>query len=174
MPRFPFTFTKQYGVSGARGIIYTATQGDKPGTVNVTWSGNGQHSVTLNYAESDVMDFLDPFTVLDRWGGRKPKWHLLMEAPLVEQPKGLSFDGGTFNQARDGVRLTGQWLRVTQCMQDGQWRSLRDISSVTGDPEASVSARLRDLRKEKFGSQTVERKYIDKGLFEYRVLPKAA
>jgi hypothetical protein len=39
-------------------------------------------------------------------------------------------------------------------------------------PEGSVSARLRDLRKDKFGGFEVERKRdsIEKGLFLYRLV----
>jgi len=54
-------------------------------------------------------------------------------------------------------------------MSDGQWRTLGELSALTGDPEASISARLRDLRKPRFGGLTVERKYIRRGLFAYRV-----
>jgi hypothetical protein len=54
---------------------------------------------------------------------------------------------------------------------DGKWRTLADISAVTGDPEASVSARLRDLRKVKFGGLSVQRRYAGGGLWQYRVLP---
>jgi predicted transcriptional regulator len=40
-----------------------------------------------------------------------------------------------------------QARRVIGCMADGAWRTLAEISAATGDPEASVSARLRDMRK---------------------------
>lgn len=176
LPRFPFTFRKDYGVANARNIVYTATQGDKPGTVNVTWTGNGEYHVTLNYKDSDVAEFIDNGTRIrsdmsrDFYGDLRPSWTLLEEAPLVEQPKpALSFDGKTFVPQRDGIRLTAQYLRVFRLMSDMNWRSLKDISSFTGDPEASVSARLRDLRKEKFGAHTVERRHVESGLYEYRL-----
>jgi hypothetical protein len=57
-------------------------------------------------------------------------------------------------------------------MIDGQWRTLAEISAVIRCPEASVSARLRDLRKNKFGGYLVERRRRGaerRGLFEYRV-----
>jgi hypothetical protein len=57
-------------------------------------------------------------------------------------------------------------------MRDGRWRRLTAIAIAAQAPEASVSARLRDLRKERFGSHTVERRYVAQGLWEYRVLPK--
>jgi hypothetical protein len=82
------------------------------------------------------------------------------------------FGGETFDPEHDEARLSGQLLRVVRCMADGCWRSLDEIANKTGDPEASVSARLRDLRKEKFGSFNVERRARgdrNKGNFEYRV-----
>ena len=57
-------------------------------------------------------------------------------------------------------------------MSDGNWRSLRAIENETGYPQASVSARLRDFRKAKFGGHTVERKRIEGGLFVYRLITK--
>ena len=81
----------------------------------------------------------------------------------------LRFDGADYNRTRDDARLTGQILRVWECMSDGKWRTLKDIAQETGDPEASVSAQLRHLRKPRFGGHTVEREYIDKGLYKYRL-----
>ena len=60
---------------------------------------------------------------------------------------------------------------VFDAMRDGQWRTLEAISMSTGAPQASVSARLRDFRKEKFGGHHVERRRMKElgGLFEYRL-----
>ena len=79
------------------------------------------------------------------------------------------FNGADYNRSRDDARLTGQILRVWDCMSDGRWRTLKDISQQTGDPEASVSAQLRHLRKPRFGGHTVEREYIINGLYKYRL-----
>jgi len=84
----------------------------------------------------------------------------------------LRFDGADYDRSRDDVRLTGQILRVWECVSDGGWRTLKEIAQVTGDPEASVSAQLRHLRKPRFGGYTVEREYITNGLYKYRVIPK--
>lgn len=80
------------------------------------------------------------------------------------------FDGDTIEPVRDTSRLAAQLGRVTALMRDGRWRTLAEISQTTGDPESSVSARLRDLRKVKHGLWTVERRYVERGLFEYRVM----
>ena len=78
-------------------------------------------------------------------------------------------DGPAYVPERDWSRLTGQMIRVRSLMLDGQWRTLSAISEATGDPPASVSAQLRHLRKERFGSHIVDRRHLGNGLFEYRV-----
>ena len=79
------------------------------------------------------------------------------------------FDGADYTPARDRVRLTGQMLRVLTLMADGRWRTLDIIASATGVPHASISAQLRNLRKERFGAYTVQRRHIRGGLYEYRI-----
>lgn len=39
-----------------------------------------------------------------------------------------------------------QLERVELAMRDGKFRTLREIAAISGDPEASVSARIRELR----------------------------
>lgn len=85
------------------------------------------------------------------------------------------FDGETYLRALDHERLAAQLLRVGHIVADGKWHTLRELSSRTGDPEASVSARLRDLRKRKFGGFTVERERLPgkdgkSGLWRYRLV----
>lgn len=79
-------------------------------------------------------------------------------------------DGETYDRARDLSRLNAQCADVYHYMKHGEWRTLADISANTGHPEASVSARLRDLRKSHLGGFTVERRYIAKGLYHYRLV----
>lgn len=82
----------------------------------------------------------------------------------------LVFDGAVYDHDRDNVRLTGQLNRVFEYMKDGKWRTLNEIAEATDAPHASVSSRLRDFRKPKFGGYEVEREYIGKGLYQYRLL----
>ena len=81
------------------------------------------------------------------------------------------FDGKTYDPERDKERLKTQLFNVWRLMRDGRWRTLEQISRRVCCPEASVSARLRDFRKKKFGGHTVERAYVRRGLFKYRVIP---
>jgi len=62
----------------------------------------------------------------------------------------MRFGGSTYDEDIDRSRLKGQLADVFKLMEDGAWRSLREISLTTGHPEASVSARLRDIRKKEF------------------------
>lgn len=79
------------------------------------------------------------------------------------------FDGATLDIERDQSRLARQLTAVRLLMLDGQWRTLGQIHDLTGYPESSVSARLRDLRKLKFGGYDVQRRRLSGGLFAYRV-----
>lgn len=79
------------------------------------------------------------------------------------------FDGETYSPKRDGERLFAQLNAVRSLMGDSNWRTLQSIAARTHSPEASVSARLRDLRKAKFGGSTVQRRYVGAGIWEYRV-----
>ena len=83
------------------------------------------------------------------------------------------FDGSDYVDDRDRKRLTGQILRIHSLMSDGAWRTLREIADKTGDPEASVSAQLRNLRKVRFGKHEVGKRNRGNpsgGLFEYRLV----
>ena len=90
----------------------------------------------------------------------------------AENIETIKFDGADYKPERDDVRLTGQLLRVWDVVHDGSWYTLKQIADKTGDPEASVSAQLRHLRKPRFGGYIVEKEYISNGLYKYRVLPK--
>lgn len=83
------------------------------------------------------------------------------------------FNGPEYRTPIDHQRLTNQIDRIRECMLDGVWRTLEEIAQITGDPAASISAQLRHLRKERFGSYQVNRRSRgnrDQGLFEYQVL----
>jgi len=82
----------------------------------------------------------------------------------------MRFNGADYNPYRDNARLTGQLLRIWDAVSDGRWYTLKDIAVLTGDPEPSISAQLRHLRKPRFGGHIVERQYITNGLYQYRVL----
>ena len=75
--------------------------------------------------------------------------------------------GDTFDADRDGNRLATLHDRVYAYMADGQWRTLHQIARECGGTEASVSARLRDMRREKYGAHKVHRQHLAHGLWVY-------
>ena len=89
--------------------------------------------------------------------------HGFMTIPNAE------FDGDDYRPELDKSRLRGQILRVADLMSDGKWRTLRQIAAKTGDGEASISAQLRNLRKEKHGGHTVDSRRVKGGLYEYQL-----
>jgi hypothetical protein len=88
---------------------------------------------------------------------------------LVPPETVAHFDGETYAPRRDYGRLHAQLTRVYAILRDGTWHTLPELARKTGDPEASISARIRDLRKVKFGGRTIQRRYVDRGLHEYRM-----
>lgn len=93
--------------------------------------------------------------------------------PFNAPPKwaNIQFNGPEYDPDRDNPRLSGQIERVFDLMQDSEWRSLRAIAAETNDPENSVSAQLRHLRKKRFGAHTVNRKHIALGYYLYQLIP---
>lgn len=84
------------------------------------------------------------------------------------------FDGKTYDPDLDGWRLTDQGRKVWGVVVDGAWHTLHELSRLTGCPEASISARLRDFRKERFGGHAVMRRRVGQGgTWMYRVVPAA-
>ena len=80
------------------------------------------------------------------------------------------FDGDDIVAERDDPRLSSQLEKIKKLVLDGKWRSLKQISEATKAPHASVSAQLRNLRKRKFGAYEVQRRHVDGGFYQYRVL----
>ncbi len=102
----------------------------------------------------------------------------MLQLPLLEMPSEPRFDGITCKPERDGKRLNSQLEAVRRLMLDHEWRTIPAIAlhlrlSQIPCTEASVSARLRDLRKERFGGYNVERQLgASDGLWEYRIVPE--
>lgn len=85
----------------------------------------------------------------------------------------MNFDGLTYEPEHDRRRLTGQLERVKELMSDGHYRTLLQIKALVGGSEAGISARLRDLRKEQFGSYIVNRRRRGNpayGVWEYQLV----
>lgn len=92
-------------------------------------------------------------------------------SPPPARPLRAAFNGPVYSPGDDDTRLTDQIRRVFDAIKDGRWRTVAEIAAATGDPENSVSAQLRHLRKSRFGSWNVERRTRagHRNLHEYRL-----
>jgi hypothetical protein len=86
------------------------------------------------------------------------------------------FFGESFSRAQDGVRLGSQQAQVEAIMADGFWRTLPNICTElrrrhpgSKHGEASISARLRDMRRRGWRVER-ERTRPGSGLYQYRAV----
>ena len=104
----------------------------------------------------------------------------MADEPAATQPDlfhaPLRFDGPAYEPKHDQARLTGQIQRIYQAVLAAsyldQWLTLGELAERTGDPEASISAQLRHLRKPRFGSHVIDKRRRGaerSGLWEYRL-----
>jgi hypothetical protein len=90
-----------------------------------------------------------------------------------EKPLSFSASAVASNQAdlppeKIDTRQWGAQLRaVYEVMKDGRWRTLAEIAFHAKAPEASVSARIRDLARKGFSH--VKRKAKEGKLYEYQL-----
>lgn len=91
------------------------------------------------------------------------------------------FDGVTYAPEHDEARLTGQLAQVHELLSsedDYDWWTIQELADkMPGATEASISARIRDLRKPRFGGYLVERRRRGgppSGCWEYRLGDKGA
>ena len=100
---------------------------------------------------------------------------LQMEARAPNRDE-AAFDGESIEPELDARRLGRQLGHVLAALRLGGWWTLRELAAVAGGSEAGCSARLRDLRKARFGGYEVERRRRGdpkRGLFEYRLAPES-
>lgn len=95
-------------------------------------------------------------------------------APKLSAPR-LSgdADGITFEKEHDRKRLDRHRDLIFKFMSDGLWHTPASICEALGTDWASSGARLRDLRKPKFGGWDVQRKRSgdpDSGCWIYRMV----
>tara|TARA_R110000751_G_scaffold17042_6_gene53133 strand:- start:2312 stop:2620 length:309 start_codon:yes stop_codon:yes gene_type:complete len=83
----------------------------------------------------------------------------------------MSTFGPAYKAEIDGVRIGKQHEVIRDFMLHVGYRTLAEISKALDYPESSISAQLRHLRKEKFGSYVVSkrRRVSNQGTWEYSV-----
>ena len=79
------------------------------------------------------------------------------------------FDGATYSADKDQARLGAQLQRVLGVLKRGEWVTLAEIAAMTGDPEASISARVRDCRKMRFGGFEIRHRRRTDAQWEYQL-----
>lgn len=85
----------------------------------------------------------------------------------------LVFHGSDYEPGRDKGRLATQIERIRRLMVDGVGRTVSEIAAITGDPENSVSAQLRNLRHEENGNWDVRKRLRQApALYEYFIAGK--
>jgi hypothetical protein len=97
----------------------------------------------------------------------------LQRIPITKAYEKPMFDGATFDKNLDQDRLTSQLIQVKNIMLDGEWRTLQEIHRlVAKGSESSCAARIRDLRKQRFGGYTIESRRLSGGTYQYRLVKK--
>lgn len=100
------------------------------------------------------------------------------QASLFAEPRQKTtkpgFDGATI-KSEDSARLSSQLDFVLKAMTSREWWTLDELQDYVERrlgrrvTQTSVSARLRDLRKKRFGGHVIERRNNGGGLFRYRL-----
>ena len=86
---------------------------------------------------------------------------------MPDQP---SIFDGPYVTEDDDPRLKTQLGRVFALMRDGKPRTLHEIHAAAGGSAAGISARLRDLRKSKFGGFEIITENHGAGRFTYQLV----
>ena len=77
--------------------------------------------------------------------------------------------GPAYVEAIDGKRIRKQHEVIRDFMLGNGWKTLAEIEKATLYPQASISAQLRHLRKERFGGFAVDKRRRSPGTWEYHV-----
>ena len=91
----------------------------------------------------------------------------------MSAPQPTLFDGASYDPALDEDRLANALGRVYEALTNGGWWTLAQLAQVGRCSETGAAARVRDLRKYRFGSHVIERRRIGlpkSGLHAYRLL----
>ncbi len=84
----------------------------------------------------------------------------------------MSTFGPEFDEKKDGKRLKTQMKAVRDFMFGRKdWKTLGEIEEATGFPQASISAQLRHLKKDRFGGYNLQKRRRKEGggTYEYQL-----
>ena len=66
----------------------------------------------------------------------------------------------------DTQRSRLEWILTNH---PGKWWTLRELGHMAVASETGISARLRDMRKDKYGGYDIQAENTGKGLWRYRI-----
>lgn len=101
----------------------------------------------------------------------------MVQPSLLDLP--VRFDSGVTLTPEDHVRLGAQIARVKAVLETGRWYTVPDLQDAiwehfrVRDPENSLQAQIRNLRKPKHGGHTIERKR-EGNCWYFRLMPEGA
>ena len=87
----------------------------------------------------------------------------------------MLFDGYTYDESRDESALASQLDAVRNAMMNGQWWTYKQLREhlqrhhQINATDTSLSARIRDLRKIRFGGYKVQSRHKTRREWEYRI-----
>lgn len=105
-------------------------------------------------------------------------------SPRLEHRPPREFHGVTYVASRDRQRLVGLMDRVHTALKEGRKWSLSELKQTCGGGEASISARLRNLKDVRWGGNyegkvrvretghDIEKEYVGNGLWLYWMIEK--
>ena len=85
-----------------------------------------------------------------------------------------AFDGETYRPDFDYSRLGRQLSLVWDYMEDSRWHYPEELEDALDERWASISARVRDFRKQKWGEHLVITQRRKGGLFRYMLVPRGS
>lgn len=95
---------------------------------------------------------------------------MTVQLELASEPR---FEGRTYDPALDSDRLSTLLRRVYWALRTtDRWLTIRELCEAVGGSETGVSAKLRDLRKAKWGGHVIgsRRRTGQPGCWEYRLM----
>lgn len=78
-------------------------------------------------------------------------------------------DRAAYDPEADKDRRRKQLGRVYSVLRDGLWHGLPELTERAGGLATSVSARIRDLRKPKFGGREIQARCFGRNVWKYRM-----
>ena len=135
------------------------------------WAVVNSNTGTIQKGDHLIEKETDKYDLVDGYEWRR--FVLKPYNPPKERSK-ARFNGAVYDPYYDDDRLTKQLGRVWSALwSTKKYQTLEELADKTNDPPASISAQLRHLRKERFGSYIIDKQPRGErgaGLWEYKLI----